>query len=624
MKIVDEILGEIEYCIENDEFRKLENEKIELKDNSHEKSDWNEVYKTINAFLNTDGGIIITGIKEDEKNRKFILTGFDHKNEPKTKAIISKYTDEKNNIVHLPNNVRFETRKLLNHDVLIIFVDALADDQKYVFYDQKAYKRIITGDHEISDLEKKSQLEYKAEVADSKEITIVANATLGDISIDKINDYIQLLNAEFKIHSLKSSAEEATTFLTDNGMLREMKPTILGILVCGKNPYSKLHWASEVNAYVASNNPDDIVQNKKIINGTVLELMEQSIAFVIRNIQTGISAENGGTKTFEYPQKLIRECVNNSLAHRDYSINQFVSINIQPGKHIQIRNPGRFKSRLLLENVDHEIPVRRIIANNPKANNPKLAKVLSSFNKWEGKGYGMANVVNACFDDKIDVPYYIFHSKDELSLYIPGGHLIDVTMETLFVSYSGYISSKLEGNEITEEQKRVMAYLYKSEKLNREDKYTILLTKDNNHLNAIQSLQDAGLIIRHPLSESINPIFIVDRNIFKKSFHSDLMKIFGNRYLDLDKDYKDVLAYIYERNNFSAQKYPSANDIGTHLWIKMGNVNKLSGFESYKRKIRLIVSKLEKSGNFLTRKMGKPNYVINYGVDKNIEVDKLF
>jgi predicted HTH transcriptional regulator len=619
MRIVDDILQKIEYCIINGQYLKLENEKIELKDNSHTSSEWNEVFKTVNAFLNTEGGgILVIGVKEDEKNARYVFTGFDFKNEPKIKSIVTEsiFLDDNNNRKNVAEYIRYVTVPFQQGQVLVIYVDALPDDERFVLYNGFAYERIITGDHKIGPEKMQSQKEYKADLINPRELRIVKDATLADLDHHRLNDYIQLLNSEVKMENIKSSIVDGISFLARNVMIRDNIPTILGMLVCGKDPGEKLHWASQVDAYVDVPGSDSIAQNKKIINGTVIQLMQQSIAFVNSNIQTGISVENAGTKTFEYPERLIRECVNNSLAHRDYSINQFININIVPGRHLQIKNPGRFKAQLIINDLEHSVPIRRIVSGNPKANNPKLAKVLSVYSRWEGKGYGMATVVGACLEDKIDVPYYIFHSADELSLFIPKGKLVDENMESLFDSYSGYISKKLDGFDITEEQKRILTYYYKSELLNKLDRYTILLTKDNNHLQAIQSLQDAGLVYRHPVSNEIYSVFILDRNLFQKSFTKELTTLFGNIYTELEPDYKEVLSFIFERNNYSKNKFPSANEIGNKLWVKKGNVNKLEGFEVYKRKVRNIVNKLEKSG-FLLRNKHKPEYFINvhYGVN---------
>lgn len=610
MKVVDDILQQIEFCIINNDFFIIENEKVEIKDNSHNNSEWTEVFKTVNAYLNTNGGIIIIGIYEDKKNKKYVFKGFDFNNEDKIKTVKELYIDDHGAKKDVNEYIHYETKTFLNGNVLIVYVDALPDDEKYLYYNNFAYERLISGDHKISEIKIQSQKEYKAELIDTRELRVVANSSIADLDVNKLNDYIHLLNSEVKTENIKSSIIEAKSFLKRNGMTREEIPTILGILVCGAEPGEKLHWRSQVDAYVDSPVTIDIAQNKKIINNTVIQLMEQSLAFVYRNIQTGISNEKGGTKLFEYPERLIRECINNSLAHRDYAIDHYVNINILPGKHIQIRNPGRFKKQLLIIALNDDIPIRRIIPGNPKANNPKLAKVLSVYNKYEGKGWGMASVIGACLEDRIDIPYYVFHSWDELSLYIPKGKLVDETMTALFESYSGYLSRRLEGHDITLEQKRILTYFYKSEILNKQDRYTILLTKDNNHLQAIQSLQEAGLITRHTVSDEIYSVFIIDKNLFKKSFYKELETHYGNSFLTLQQDYKDVLSFIYERNEYSLDKYPSANEIGSKIWIKKGNANILEGYEVYKRKVRNIVNKLEKS-QFILRNNNKPEYKIN-------------
>ena len=93
----------------------------------------------------------------------------------------------------------------------------------------------------------------------------------------------------------------------------------------------------------------------------------------------------------QYPEEVLRETVNNALAHRDYSINKQVIISIKPGQHISIRNPGSFRPHLLIEHPRDAIPLRRIIPE-ARARNPKLADVLRVYRKWEGRGIGMATL----------------------------------------------------------------------------------------------------------------------------------------------------------------------------------------------------------------------------------------
>jgi predicted HTH transcriptional regulator len=50
----------------------------------------------------------------------------------------------------------------------------------------------------------------------------------------------------------------------------------------------------------------------------------------------------------EYPEKLIRETINNALAHRDYTMDNFVTVTVEPNRYIEIKNPGSFKEKLKL------------------------------------------------------------------------------------------------------------------------------------------------------------------------------------------------------------------------------------------------------------------------------------
>ncbi len=156
----------------------------------------------------------------------------------------------------------------------------------------------------------------------------------------------------------------------------------------------------------------------------------------------------------------------------------------------------------------------------------------------------------------------------------------------------------------------------KAELLNKNERFTILLTKDNNHFRAIQSLEDAQLIYRHPVSDEINSVFVIDRNLFKKSFTDELRSLFGEDLDHLKKDYRDILGYVYECNNFSGKPYPSKNMIGNVLWLRMGNANILEGFEDFKRRIRYMVNRLEQK-KFLIRYEGKSEFMINNDFQKN-------
>ena len=164
-----------------------------------------------------------------------------------------------------------------------------------------------------------------------------------------------------------------------------------------RSPQEHLLFRSQMDAFVDV--PNAIAQDKKTFRDNILQLMELGHGWTLRNIMTGVSPEAGGTLLAEYPEKLIRECINNALAHRDYSINRPVQLTLKPRTSLSIRNPGHLPDELVFEQPDHAIPVRRIFAN-PRARNPRLADILKLHSKWEGKGIGMSELVNYALADR--------------------------------------------------------------------------------------------------------------------------------------------------------------------------------------------------------------------------------
>jgi len=489
MKAVDKILKELEECISTNTYKDFETERIELKDLSLG-DNWKQLYITCCAFLNSQGGIIL-GIKENAQKTNYQFHGFNPNNEEKLKDLPKKFTNDSGAEINLTEFIRpdlFEIRDFMSGRVCILYIEKLPEDKKYVMYDRVAYERKLTGDHKISQANIEKQKELRAELELARELRNVENAATDDLDVDKLNDFIQRLNQGMKIETLKADIPSAMSFLERKKFVLKSKPTLLGMLVCGKNIYDFIEGRCQVDGFVES--PVQIASNKKIFKDNIIALLENSIGFVFTNIATGISAEKGGTTTFEYPERLIRETVNNALAHRDYSVNKFVNITISPNKQIEIRNPGKFRQEQILR-ADGEVPVRRIIPI-PKAQNPRLADVLKSFDRWEGKGWGMSSLTNMALENQVDLSYYMLYSEQDIGLIIPKGKLLDEEIELWLRSFSGFILKKTNGKELTEEQQTALAYFYKSERLNYLERYTIVLTPDNNHFSVIADLQYSG------------------------------------------------------------------------------------------------------------------------------------
>ena len=264
----------------------------------------------------------------------------------------------------------------------------------------------------------------------------------------------------------------------------------------------------------------------------------------------------------------------------------------------------------MLERPDDPIPLRRILPE-AKPRNPKLADVLRVFRRWEGRGIGMATLVNLCLDNRIDLPYYLLKTE-EVTLYLRGNRLMDERMERLFKGFDRYIEEKMQGNSISEPQKRVMSYLIKSEWANELFRYTVLLTPDNNHFEELLTLERNGLITKHSASTSTHPIYVADRTLVPKDYVSELRALFGLNFDSLDVLLKEVLGVVYQFNNFSKARVVSAKEASFDLWAARSGAADIKAFDTFYRKVRRAFNKLTAEG-FVKKSEGSRGYFIAGG-----------
>lgn len=628
MAFIDQILKKLADLIRHGKFEELETDGLEIKPVPGDNASWAKIHQSVCAFLNTRGGIVIFGVKEEGTGptRRYVVSGWQDQAEPKIKEIATLFTDRSGIAHNLADCFRPpEIRAFEGARVALLFVAEMPADRKFAFYKGTAYKRLLTGDHKISEPELDAQQAFQEEANLARELRPVPGLTEANLDLVKLNQFIFQLNQPVLVETVKSDLAAARPFLERRRFIVDGTVTILGALVCAQHPGDCLGFRAHLHGYVdgppaaeGGRTPTAVVLDKQDYVDNVIQLMEAGVGYVQRNIQMGVSAADGGTGLPQYPESLIRESVNNALAHRDYGIDRQVIIAISPGKHIAIRNPGTFRNALVIEAAEDEIPLRRLLPE-AKPRNPKLADVLRVYHKWEGRGIGMATLVNLCLQNLMDLPYYRLFSE-EVCLYLQPGRLLDERMERLFASFDRHLQARLLGNVPTLEQKLVLCYLLKSEWANESLEYTILLTPDNNHFRALLELEKAGLIAKHQRSSANYPIYVVDRVLARRDYRSELVGVFGGDFDTLDPWFKKVLNVVYRFNSFSIAGAVSAKQASYTLWYEGGHdPGGIEAFDAFYRKIRRIFNKLEKEG-MVAKKPGTRGYVLN----ANWQQTKLF
>ena len=219
----------------------------------------------------------------------------------------------------------------------------------------------------------------------------------------------------------------------------------------------------------------------------------------------------------------------------------------------------------------------------------------------------MATLVNLCLQNLIDLPYYRVH-QEEVRLFVCAGELMDDRMNRLFASFDAYLTGKLNGLEPTKNQKLVLSYLIKSEWANNQMRHTILLTPDNNHYEELIGLEKVSLIQKHTESPSLYPIYIVDRELLKQDYLTELRVFFGATFDAADDFSKKVLGVVYRFNNYSRSRVVSAKQASFFLWAQDGGrADDIKAFDVFYRKVRTTFNKLEKA-DFLVKQPGGRGY----------------
>lgn len=610
---LSEILVPLAEHVRDGTFEQLESEAIEIKTVPPSRGKWDEIRISICAFLNQHGGTIILGVKEvqSKTTKRYEFTGWDDNQESNLRDLRKGFTDDSDRDLDLTDRVSFSIVPFLDGHLALVYVTELSADRKFACFEGQAYRRVATADERITPEQIEQQRQYRESLHYSRELGVVADSTEREIDLNLLNDFIQKINERGKIETLKDSWDSARILLENKSFIKSGKLTILGALVCGTYPADRLGFRAQVHCYTqlflaeATGRDTVIADDKYDIRGNLQTLLDEGLGYLQRSILIGIRADRGGTRSPQFSLDVLRESFNNALAHRDYSINRQVIVENRPGESIRIQNPGSIPRQFVVDIGDVFTPYKVIVPES-KAKNPKLADCLRFMIKWEGRGKGMSDLVNACLRNEIDVPYYELKTE-EVVLVLPHGRLIDERIKRWFDSFSGWILKKRNGEALSDDELRTLSYFVKSEWAHRLGRHTILLSRNNNHQKTLHTLIASGLIELHPFRHDRYECFRPARELMRDDYREELLEFFGKWHDLLDRFSRQILYAVYRFETFSKEQRSSAKRVSYDL-EPMADAKYFSAFD---RKVRKRFNDLHKEG-FLTKLPGvRSAYVLN-------------
>lgn len=221
-------------------------------------------------------------------------------------------------------------------------------------------------------------------------------ATMNDLPQERIRWFLEVARRERNYPlPVKTSRQKALGHLN---LLDKGNPTHAAVLLFGKEPQRFLP-ASEIKCMhfhgTAVRKPIPAYQ---IYKGTVFELVDQAVDFVLSKINRRIGTREYSVQApseYELPREAVTEAIVNAVAHRDYNSNASVQVMLFADR-FEVWNPGELPPSLTPERL------REPHASIPR--NPLIAEPLYLVRYIEKAGSGTLDMIERCGEAGLPPP----------------------------------------------------------------------------------------------------------------------------------------------------------------------------------------------------------------------------
>jgi len=236
--------------------------------------------------------------------------------------------------------------------------------------------------------------------------TVCRGAELSDISENKIRWF--LAEARSSRDYALSQETPVRDVLTHLNLLEKDKPNHAAILLFGNKPQRFLITSEVKCMHFHTLEKRKPIPSYQIYKGTLFDLVDQAVDFVMSKLSRSVGARAKGPQApveYDIPEEVVAEGIVNAVAHRDYTSNASVEVQVFPDR-LEIWNPGTVHPPLTLEKL--------LLPHASQPNNPLIAEPLFLAKYIEKAGSGTVDMVNRCQkagirkpEFKIDAGFFI-------------------------------------------------------------------------------------------------------------------------------------------------------------------------------------------------------------------------
>ena len=359
-----------------------ESVEVELKQSFHSVQ---EIARLIAAFANTQGGLLILGVKDDG-TVEGIKENLD---------LVQQKISQANAIIHPAPLVNVEIHTI-DHKKTIIVIVHKADSSVFHSVEGVIYVRLGST---VQKLDGQSIVEFLR----NRQILLFEealefSASLKNIDQNLIQEYLEQRkqNDYLKNHSVQD-------FLVSKKLISfqpDIKLKSTALLFFAKDPQFFFPYIVVKLVRFDGIEPIKVLMYEEA-KGTLPQIIEHSVNFVRRFITKEFVIKELKRKEIpSLPEDAIREAIINALAHRDYFNKNEVQLSIFDDR-LEITNPGGLPEGMSLELLG-SLSIQR---------NPKIYQFLKDYGYMEGIGSGISRIRKLMRESGLKEPEFMI-TKD--------------------------------------------------------------------------------------------------------------------------------------------------------------------------------------------------------------------
>ena len=353
---------------------------LEFKE-SFQKDMRKKIKNTLCAFLNSSGGRIIVGVKDDGTIKGLKITSELLSQAQNLGKDISPKINI--NVYSIENVLVLEVEKGLDLPYSV--------DGRFFIRNGSSTEK-LTRDEIIAFIENESKISF--ELQQVKNFNQEHN--LDTLKIDNL----------IKLMSLENSTLTKNEILENLGLFRNGVITNLGVLFISKD-ISFLLPQAVISCVIFKKGSEVDVLDRKLFSSDFISNFNESLNFLKRHLNISYEIRTGRRKEIlEIPEVALREAILNAMNHRNYFANSKIQIQIFDEK-VYIINSGGLLSGLSFRDISKKSFPR----------NKELSSLLQRINFIEELGSGISRIKKSCEEAGVRVDFKVDKFWFEVVLY---------------------------------------------------------------------------------------------------------------------------------------------------------------------------------------------------------------